>query len=304
MSATIKQLRAFVAVARSHSLAQASAQLHTSQPALSVAIRNLEDATGGPLFSRDGRQLVLTPEGREFLTRAEQLLNNWDQSLDAIQQRFRLNRGQLLLAVIPAFALNRLPELLSSFHRDNPQINIVLEDIVMEGVVQSVQEGRVELGISFRPEDLGGLEFTPLERDRFIAVTPPQHPLSSKEALHWRDLADYPFISMNRGSAVRRWTEQAFADCGKVARYLCEANQLSTIGQLIRANMGVSAVPSLCEGQMREYGLHCHPLSAPVVYQEVGILMKSRGTLSAAASAFLRSIQQDPGNLHPGYLPK
>ncbi|GAB2882470.1 LysR family transcriptional regulator [Microbulbifer echini] len=293
MSATIKQLRAFVAVARNRSLAQASAQLHTSQPALSVAIRNLEETTGGPLFSRDGRQLMLTPEGRDFLVRAEQLLHSWDQSLDAIQQRFRLERGQLLLAVIPAFTSNRLPDLLAHFHRENPKINIVLEDIVMEGVVRSVQEGRAELGISFRPEDLGGLAFIPLERDRFIAVIPPEHPLSGKSALHWRDLAAYPFISMNRGSAVRRWTEQAFAQSGKVARYLCEANQLSTIGRLIRARMGVSAVPSLCETQMQEYGLHCLPLSAPVVYQEVGILLKSRGTLSAAASAFLQTIDRN-----------
>ncbi|WKD51006.1 LysR family transcriptional regulator [Microbulbifer spongiae] len=290
MSATIKQLRAFTAVARSRSLAEASAQLHLSQPALSVAIRNLEATAGGPLFSRDGRQLVLTPEGREFLSRAEQLLHSWDQSLEAIQQRFRLERGQLQLAVIPAFALNRLPTLLAQFHRGHPRIDIVLEDVVMERVVQSVQEGRAELGICFRPDDLGGLVFIPFERDRFIAVTPAQHALAGKRALQWRDLAAHPFISMNRGSAVRRWTEEAFARCGQAARYICEANQLSTIGQLVRAGLGVSAVPRLCAAQMQEYGLHCHTLSAPVVTQDVGILLKSRSSLSAPAQAFLQLV--------------
>jgi len=287
VSATIKQLRAFVVVARSRSLAQASAQLHTSQPALSVAIRNLEEATGGPLFSRDGRQLVLTSEGREFLLRAEQLLHSWDQSLDAIQQRFRLERGQLQMAVIPAFALNRAPTLLAEFHLEHPQINIVLEDVVMERVVQSVQEGRAELGISFRPGDLGGLEFVPFERDRFIAVMPTEHILAGKKAVRWRDLANHPFISMNRGSAVRRWTDTAFDQCGQTAQYVCEANQLSTIGQLVRTGLGISAVPSLCAVQMREYNLTCLPLSAPAVTQEVGALFKSRGNLSAPASAFL-----------------
>ncbi|WP_444917859.1 LysR substrate-binding domain-containing protein [Microbulbifer sp. JMSA003] len=290
MSATIKQLRAFVTVARSRSLAQASAQLHTSQPALSIAIRNLEDATGGPLFSREARQLTLTPEGEEFLSRAEQLLHNWDQSLDAVQQAFRLERGQLRLAVIPAYALNQLPQLLANFHRQHPQINILLEDVVMERVTQAVQDGRAELGISFRPEDLGGLEFVPLHRDRFIAVIPYQHPLSEKGKVRWSDLASFPFIAMNRGSAVRRWTDEAFGQSGKGVHYICEANQLSTIGQLVRAGMGISAVPSLCETQVREYGLECLPLSAPVVSQEVGILLKSRGTLSAPATAFLSAI--------------
>lgn len=287
MSATIKQLRAFTTVARTRSLAEASAQLHISQPALSVAIRNLETAAGGPLFSRDSRQLALTPEGREFLARAEQLLRSWDQSLDAVQQRFRLQRGQLSLAVIPAFALNRLPALLADFHRLHPQINILLEDIVMERVLQAVQEGRAELGISFRPDDLGGLEFIPFDRDRFVAAVPPDHPLAGRKSVRWSDLAAEPFIAMNRGSAVRRWTDGAFAHCGKPVQLLCEANQLSTIGQLVKVRLGVSAVPSLCEEQMRDCGLVCLPLSAPVVAQEVGVLVKSRGAISAPAKAFL-----------------
>ncbi|WP_444943766.1 LysR substrate-binding domain-containing protein [Microbulbifer sp. ZKSA006] len=290
MSATIKQLRAFVTVARSRSLAQASAQLHTSQPALSIAIRNLEDATGGPLFSREARQLTLTPEGSEFLTRAEQLLHSWDQSLDAVQQAFRLERGQLRLAVIPAYALNQLPQLLADFHRQHPQINILLEDVVMERVTQAVQDGRAELGISFRPDDLGGLEFVPLHRDRFIAVMPPRHPLADKAKVRWSDLADFPFIAMNRGSAVRRWTDEAFQQSGKAVHYTCEANQLSTIGQLVRTGMGISALPSLCEVQVQEYRLECRPLSAPVVSQEVGVLLKSRGALSAPATAFLSAL--------------
>ena len=295
MSATVKQLRAFVTVARTHSLAEASAQLHISQPALSVAIRNLENTAGGPLFNRDSRQLALTPEGREFLRRAEQLLHNWDQSLDAIQQRFQLQRGQLVLAAIPAFALNRLPALLARFHQLHPEINIALEDIVMERVIQAVLEGRAELGISFRPDDLGGLEFVPFERDRFIAVVPAGHPLAARKSLRWNDLASAPFIAMNRGSAVRRWTDGALAGCGRPAHLLCEANQLSTIGQLVKVGLGVSAVPSLCEAQMRDYGLICLPLSAPVIGQEVGVLLKSRGALSAPARAFLDQVSDHSG---------
>ena len=287
MSATVKQLRAFVAVARTHSLAEASAQLHISQPALSVAIRNLEVAAGGPLFNRESRQLALTPEGRDFLERAEQLLRSWDQSLDAIQQRFRLQHGQLSLAAIPAFALNRLPVLLQQFHRQHPDINIVLEDIVMERVVRAVQEGRAELGISFRPDDLEGLEFVPFARDTFVAVMPQAHALADRKSINWSDLATAPFIAMNRGSAVRRWTDSAFAECGAETRLLCEANQLNTIGQLVKVGLGVSAVPNLCESQMRDYGLVCLPLLEPAVTQDVGVLLRSRGAISAPASAFL-----------------
>lgn len=291
MNATVKQLRAFVAVAKTRSLAQASAQLHVSQPALSISIRNLEATVGGPLFSRDSRQLALTPEGAEFLGRAEQLLRSWDQSLDALQQRFRLQRGQLALAVIPAFALNRLPPLLAAFHREHPQINIILEDVVMERVVQSLLEGRAELGISFRPDDLSGLEFIPFAEDRFVAITPTGHPLAEQKSLRWVNLAEAPFIAMNRGSAVRRWTDQAFIEAGRGMQLFCEASQLSTIGQMVREGLGVSVVPSLCEPQMRELGLAVKTLTAPTVTQEVGALIRNRGGLSAPARSFLEILQ-------------
>ena len=289
MSATIKQLRAFAAVARTRSLAEASAQLHVSQPAISIAIRSLEESLGGHLFSRDGRQLVLTPEGAQFVERAQQLLHNWDSTLDAVQQRFRLQQGQLSIAAIPAFALNQLPALLEKFHRRHPDINIVLEDIVMERVVSAVQDGRAELGISFRPDDLGNLAFTPIADDRFIAVLPPGHRYGKKERVRWQDLAQEPFIAMNRGSAVRRWTDAAFAQANSgehPPRLLCEANQLSTIGRLVQSGLGVSAVPSLCEKQMRDYGLECKRLTTPEVVHQVGILTRSSGGLSTAAAAF------------------
>lgn len=293
MNATIKQLRAFVTVAKTRSLARASAQLHVSQPALSISIRNLETSVGGPLFSRDSRQLALTPEGTEFLERAEQLLRSWDQSLDALQQRFRLQRGQLALAVIPAFALNRLPALLAAFHREHPQINLVLEDVVMERVQQSLLEGRAEVGISFRPDELSGLEFIPFAQDRFVAVMPASHSLAGRDTLRWSDLAASPFIAMNRGSAVRRWTDQAFAKAGRDMQLFCEASQLSTIGQMVREGLGVSVVPSLCESQMLEYGLTVRALTAPVVSQEVGALIRNRGGLSAPARTFLGLLQPD-----------
>jgi LysR family transcriptional regulator, carnitine catabolism transcriptional activator len=74
MTITLKQLRGFVAVAETGSFAEACERLHLSQPALSVAIRNLERATGGPLFARSTRSVTLTPEGQQFLPVAKRLL--------------------------------------------------------------------------------------------------------------------------------------------------------------------------------------------------------------------------------------
>ncbi|MFV8783304.1 LysR substrate-binding domain-containing protein [Microbulbifer sp. SA54] len=296
MSTTIKQLRAFVAVASTRSLADASARLHISQPALSVAIRNLEASVGGPLFNRESRQLSLTPEGQRFAARAEQLLENWDKSIEEIQRQFALERGRLAIAAIPAYALNRLPPLLARFHRLHPEVDLALEDIVMEQVLAAVRDGRAELGITFRPDDLAELAFEPLEDSRFHAVLPPAHPLSTRKTLRWADLTSLPFIAMNRGSAVRRWTEAAFSECGKPAHLFCEAYQLSTIGKLVKEGLGVSAMPALCVPQMAEYGLASIPLATPAVSPQLGVVFRSHGALSAPARAFLQMLKEARGH--------
>ena len=74
MNVSIKQLQSFVAVARSQSFAEACTLVHLSQPALSISIKNLEEAVGGKLLARSTRSVALTPEGAEFLPVVQRLL--------------------------------------------------------------------------------------------------------------------------------------------------------------------------------------------------------------------------------------
>lgn len=105
---TVKQLRAFLAVARTLSFTQACEQLHLSQPALSLAIKGLEDSLGGRLLIRTTRSVRLTPEGESLVPLAKRLLVEWDNTEDALRQRFTLQLGRLSLAAMPAFAGNLL----------------------------------------------------------------------------------------------------------------------------------------------------------------------------------------------------
>ena len=81
MKATIKQLKAFVAAAQARNFAEAGSRVHLSQPALSIAIKNLEEIVGGRLLARTTRSLALTPEGEVFYPVAQRLLADWDNAL-------------------------------------------------------------------------------------------------------------------------------------------------------------------------------------------------------------------------------
>lgn len=282
---TVKQLRAFLAVAQSLSFAQACERLHLSQPALSLAIKNLEESLGGQLLTRTTRSVRLTPEGETLLPIARRLLVDWDNTEELLRQHFTLQLGKVAVAAMPSFAGNRLPAALKAFRDAYPRVNVAVHDVINERVMEMVRERRVELGVAFEPEALDGLQFTPLYNDRFVAVVPASSELASRDALSWADLLGQPFIALQRPSAVRLLLEDSIAALHGKLPVAFESHQLATVGRMVAEGLGVSAVPSLCRGQMEELGARCLPLNEPQVERRVGLLHLAGHQLSSAAQA-------------------
>ena len=285
MNVSVKQLRAFVAVAETGSIAQACEQLNISQPALSMAVKNLEEEVGGSLFLRSTRSLSLSPEGSAFLPTAQRLLRDWSDALTDLQRLYSLQQGKLTIAAMPSFASTRLPAVLATYRQQFPNIDIAVRDIVMEELIEAVRAGRVELGVAFEPDDSEGLEFEALFTDRFVAVLPEAHPLLARSRLRIKDLLGDTVITLNRGSSTRRWTEDAFARESLSPPAIFEAFQLTTVGAMVAAGLGVALVPALCEEQMHQLGARCKPISGRCIERRVGIIRRRRQQLSSAAVA-------------------
>jgi LysR family carnitine catabolism transcriptional activator len=290
MSVTIRQLHCFVAVARSGSFAEACILLHLSQPALSIAIRNLESEIGGKLLERSTRAVALTPEGERFLPVVQRLLGDWERSLEDVRNLFALRRGKLDIAAVPTFASSLLPGVLARYHRQYPDINITVHDVITEDVVDMVREGRVELGITFDPGDAADLSFTPLFRDRFVAALPADHALLEKRSLKWRDLQEVPYLALQRPSSIRLLIDRNLQEHGINLVPAFEAHQLASIGRMVAAGLGFSVVPALSASQMQEMGASCRPLSGPVITRELGVITRRRQPLSTATRAMLEVI--------------
>lgn len=297
MSVTIRQLHCFVAVARSGSFAEAGSLLHLSQPALSIAIKNLEQEIGGRLLQRSTRSVALTPEGARFYPVVQRLLHDWDRSLEDVRNLFSLRRGKLDIAAVPTFASSLLPAVLADYHGLYPDINISVHDVITENVVAMVREGRVELGVTFDPGEADDLNFSPLFRDRFVAVLPLGHVLLSRKNLKWRELKNYPYLALQRPSSIRLLIDETLLKHNISLLPAFEAHQLASIGRMVTAGLGISVVPALSRSQMEEMGAQCRPLSGPVITRELGVITRKRQPLSAAAQAMLEVITRwaDPG---------
>lgn len=282
---TVKQLRAFLAVAQSLSFAQACERLHLSQPALSLAIKTLEESLGGQLLVRTTRSVALTPEGETLLPIARRLLADWDDAEELLHQHFTLQLGKVAIAAMPSFASNLLPVALKAFRDRHPKVNVAVHDVINEQVLEMVRSHRVELGIAFEPSSLEGLAFTPFYSDRFVAVVPAGCALAERETVSWAELLGEPFITLQRPSAVRLLLEDSVAARHGHLPVAFESHQLVTVGRMVAQGLGVSAVPSLCIQQMEELGARCVPLDAPQVERRVGLLRLASHQLSTAAQA-------------------
>jgi LysR family carnitine catabolism transcriptional activator len=292
MKMSVKQLRAFLAVAHTLNFAQASEQLNLSQPALSLAIRGLEETLGGPLLLRTTRRVTLTPEGATLFPLARQLLADWDNVEETLRQRFTLQRGKVAIAAMPSFAANQLPPRLKAFRDRYAGINVAVHDVINEQVFEMIREGRVEMGIAFEPEPSDTLHFTPLCTDRFVAIVPKESTLACKSHVTWRELLTMDFIALQRPSAVRLLLEQELLRSGKKLEVAFESHQLVTVGRMVASGLGVSAVPALCVKQMEELGAQCVPLIAPQIEKRVGLIRLAQHQLSTAAQALAETIEQ------------
>lgn len=283
----VKQLRAFVAVAKFQSFAQAGEHLHISQPALSLTIKALEENLGGALLSRTTRSVSLTAEGEVLLPLARRLLADWDDTEEMLRQRFTLQLGRVAIAAMPSFAGNLLPGALKLFRQCYPKVNVTVHDVINEQVQELVRHRRVELGIGFEPDNVEGLHFHPLYLDRFVAVVPADSPLARLAQISWVQLLAEDFVALQRPSAVRLLLEQNVAvQHGKLA-VAFESHQLATVGRMVASGLGVSAVPALCITQMQELGARCIPLVEPAVERRIGVIALREHTLSTAAQALL-----------------
>jgi len=293
---TLKQIRAFLAVAQSLSFAVACERLHLSQSALSLTIKALEEGLGGRLFSRNTRNVALTPEGESLLPLARRLVADWDNAEDEMRQRFTLQRGRVTLAAMPSFAGNLLPPILKTFRARFPNVNVTVNDVINEQVLEMVRDRHVELGVAFEPMQGSSLAFTPLYLDRFVAVVPLDSPLAQRDEIQWETLLEQPFITLQRPSTVRVMLEEHLQARGRKLPVEFESHQLATVGRMVASGLGVSAVPALCVGQMHELGARCITLSDPVIERAIGVLTKPGYELSAAAQALFDTFKdQDLG---------
>lgn len=287
---TLKQLKAFLVLARTLNYASAADELCLSQSALSISIKTLEEELGGKLFRRNTRRVNITPEGQSLIPYAKKLLANWEDMEKDLKQRFQLKRGTLNIASMPYATHAVLPELLHQFSKLHPNINFSIHDVPNEKIIEKIQDGIFEIGICFKPETCGQMSFHPLFHEDFLAVFPKDHSLAHQSSVNWKELLSFPFVSLQSPSIVRHIIEKKCSENNVQLNLKLECHQVSSLAHFVAHGLGVSAIP-------RQFGKFIDTehstlleISDVNIQLELGVLYKKDLELSNISTQFIEIV--------------
>lgn len=238
-NATLRQLRVFEAVARHLSYSRAAAELHLTQPAVSMQVRALEGLAGLPLLEQIGRRTFLTDAGREVLARTRAVAREIATADEALRAMLGTTEGSLTLALVST-AKYLAPPLLAGFLKAHPRVTLKLAVDNREAVLAQLAANEVDFAIMGRPQPGVGLEAAPFARHPHVMIAAPTHPLASRRRVPLARVAAETFIMREPGSGTRGLLERLFAQHGLTINVSMEMASNETIKQAVQAELGVS----------------------------------------------------------------
>lgn len=236
--ATLHQLRVFEAVARHRSFSRAAEELHLTQPAVSIQVKQLEGHAGAALLEMLGRQLHLTRAGESVLHHSRAIIGQFREAEDAMREFRGVAGGTLNVSVISAGDFF-FPQLLARFSAREGGVELNLSVSNREDVVRQLAENSTDLAIMVRPPQAADTLATPFAPAPYAVIAAPNHPLARRRRIPLAALARVPFISRERASDTWNAMEEAFGPQLAQVRVLMEVSNNDTVKQAVIAGLGL-----------------------------------------------------------------
>lgn len=292
MKRSFRHIRAFLQVAKEGSFTRAAEALHISQPALTVQIKQLEEALGIQLLNRDRRTVTLTHAGSSMLTPLRHILDQFDDAVEQAHDLVGLRRGLLTIATLPSIAAASLPEIIYHYRKAYPNIEIRLSDVVAEEIVTMVKNGTADVGIGPQVSRDRAIEFQHLLTDRMDVFFPADHPLAVGPDPTLARLSDFPHILMAQETSVRKVVQNALEVQNLTIDVACEAAYLSTAISMVKAGLGISILPLSVLHAASCEGIYHRPINNKGLYRRLGFLTLRRTQCSPAVTEFIQMAKQ------------
>jgi DNA-binding transcriptional LysR family regulator len=296
---TLRQLEVFMAVAQAQSFRRAAERLHTSQPALSQHVRELEDELGVRVLDRLRRTMQLTDAGRLLLDHAHRVFATLDSAREVIGELKGLQRGSLLIGASTTPGIYVLPRVIGAFRQRYPNVTVNLRVANSRVIEERIRANELDLGV------VGGHGLVPGEEclaagllDELVLIVWPGHPWAGRREIAPAQLASVPLLVREEGSATRDVAERALQRAGVTYRATMEVDHTEAIKHAVMAELGAAIVSMYTiRGELAARRLHAVRLRGLPIHRHFHVIHNEARALPASARGFLELLNEDGGRV-------
>ncbi|MCX8585374.1 LysR family transcriptional regulator [Gilliamella sp. B3023] len=291
MNISIKQLRAFLALAETENFTRASEVVNLSQPAFSALIATLEQEVGFRLFDRDTRKVQLNIDGLHFIELARNLIHNYDNTIREIKRYSSGEEGSVTVAVLPSLAVKWLPQVINKFNEENPKIRVDILDTQWDRCLHAIIDNTADLAVAAGTPTLKDIHADLLFSDEFYLICHKDNVLAQKKSVELKELEGHNFIAFSKGTSIRIYTDQLTQLYN--IQYAMEVRQLTSMMGLVAVNQGISITTGLTLFQFEHDNIAIIPFKDISLKRAVYLIKKRDRQLSKQAQKLYQFIRNN-----------
>ena len=289
----MNQLEFFRKVVEEGSFSKAAERVYRTQPAVSIAIRRLEEEIGAPLFERSQKTPALTDVGQVVYDYAKQILSLRDQALDGVAEMKLLKRGRVRIGANESTSHYLLPQIILDYLKRHPQVKVEIFGHSSDHLPREVLDGKVDFALmAFDPVD-SDLKSFPVLKDELVLIMHPDHPLAKRAAVTVEELGKESFVAHNVKTGSRQRVIEVFAQHRTPLNITLELATIETIKRFVQLKIGLGFVPRMCVAEELERGsLAAVPVQDLTYERTLWVTHRREITFSHAAEAFLELLRE------------
>ncbi|WP_062310899.1 LysR family transcriptional regulator [Polynucleobacter sinensis] len=278
-------LKLFCAVAQTGSITKGASECSLALSAASRRISELEETVGISLLDRSARGVSLTQAGHAVMQHALRLFQGFEQFSNELGEYSKGVKGHARLWANMSALTEFLPSALALFLKENPEIQIEVEEQISGDIVRALLDGIADIGVFAEGSPTAGLETQIIGNDELVIACSKYHPLSKKKNITFEECLDYDFVGLNRGSSLLELTSRSAEKLGRQMRLRIQVRSYDAMCQMIAVNLGIGVLPlQACLAQIQAMNLEVVKLKDVWAQRKLLLAIKIGANLSPSAN--------------------
>jgi LysR family hydrogen peroxide-inducible transcriptional activator len=293
---TLSELKFIVAVAKEKNFRRAADKCFVSQPALSLAIKKLEEELKISLFERNRTEVKITPIGEKIINQAIVVLDEASKLKDISNKGQEQLNTPLKVGLIYSVAPYLLPLIIPTLRKKTPEMPLDVEENITKNLEVALKNGFIEAAVIALPFEIPGTECIPLYDEEFNVVVPTNHAWAKKKEIVAKDLSTEKVLLLNNEHCFSEQVVEACPELSKKSEVL-QGNSLETIRNMVASNLGISVLPKTATAINYNNPLvKVIPFKKPAPFRRIAIAYRKSTVRMEAIEKFVMALKDIKSN--------